>query len=267
MSATPKQQCRPPIRLKRLLRHWGPTLATRAAHDDPSGIATYSQAGAQFGLQMLWTLVLTYPLITGIQPVSVQLGRVTGRGLAAISSWFSRYGLSPLVIALVVANTINIAADVAAMGEAAVPTIPHSSRDRLHSGLRSRFARPANLDALPNLCAGAQMANAGTFGLCWRAVHGEDPWPAVAVGAFLPHFKIDSKSMTMIVAIFGTTISPYLFFWQSSQEVEEIEATTTTWLKKCPREGVKVLRRIKIDTTVGMPFRTLLPFSSSWPPP
>jgi NRAMP (natural resistance-associated macrophage protein)-like metal ion transporter len=239
----------------------GPGLITGAADDDPSGIATYSQAGAQFGFNMLWTLVLTYPLMVGIQLVSARIGLVTGRGLAAnIRRAYPPALLYFIVLLLLVANIVNIAADVAAMGEAL----------RLVTGFGS-----AHLFSLACgfLCLTLQvflpyrvyvrylkwltlglLAYVGTV----FAVH--MPWRDVAVSTLMPHFTWDRTSVSLIVAIFGTTISPYLFFWQASQEVEELRDSRTQSLRKAPEAAAKHLRRIKLDTFIGMAFSNLVAF-------
>lgn len=245
--------------LRRGLRKLGPGLITGAADDDPSGIATYSQAGAQFGLSMLWTVVLTLPLMVAIQVISARIGFVTGKGLAAnIKTAFPRWVLLFIVALLVIANTLNIAADLAAMAEA----------------LRLLVGGPSHLYAvgfglfclllqvsLPyktyvhwlkwlTLALLAYVAMAMTLKLDWWQVAA-----AVVDPQFPPGIR-GQDALLMVVAIFGTTISPYLFFWQAAQEMEDKD------LNAAPTEAHvrKHLTRIKIDTVIGMAFSNLIAF-------
>ncbi len=248
---------------RRKLRGWldqlGPGLITGAADDDPSGIATYSQAGAQFGFQLGWTLVLTYPLMVGIQMVSARMGRVTGRGLAAnIRAQFPRVVLYLIVFMLVVANTINIAADIAAMGDALNLLVGGNEHAPVVViGLTclvlqvfmpyQRYVRYLKWLTLALL---AYVAVIFTVGM---------PWGAALGGIVWPHVRLDAASLTVIVAVFGTTISPYLFFWQAAQEVEDLKADPAAEpLKRSPEGARKHLRRIKIDTYLGMGFSNLI---------
>lgn len=228
----------------------GPGLITGAADDDPSGIATYSQAGAQFGFNMLWTVVLTYPLMVGIQLVSARIGFVTGDGLAAnIRRAYPRPLLWSIVLLLLVANIVNIAADVAAMGEALRLVIGVGTA-HLYSlacgflclSLQVFLPYRSYVRFLKWLTLGLLAYVATVF-----AVHLS--WGQVLRASLMPHFEWNAASIGMIVAIFGTTISPYLFFWQASQEVEEM------------REGTRrSLRKVKLDTLIGMAFSNLVAF-------
>jgi Mn2+/Fe2+ NRAMP family transporter len=227
----------------------GPGLITGAADDDPSGIATYSQAGAQFGLNLLWTMFFTYPLMVGIQIVSARIGRVTGKGLAGnIREHFPRSLLYAIVSLLLIANTINIAADVSAMG-----------------------------DALAILIGGPGRLYATGFGVCslllqvfipYSRYIGFLKWLTLALLAYVGViFAIQiswsqvAMTITTIVAVFGTTISPYLFFWQASQEVEELDADPhSQCLKEAPDQARSNFHRIKVDTFVGMGFSNLVAF-------
>ena len=246
-------------RTRRLLRQLGPGLITGAADDDPSGIATYSQAGAQFGYQLGWTVVLTYPLMVGIQIVSARMGRVSGRGLASnIRNTFPRAVLYAIVSMLVVANTINVAADIAAMGEALQLVVGGGMRGyAVIFGLFSltlqvflpyqRYVRYLKWLTLTLLAYVAVVLTIAT------------PWREVVVGLVWPRIMLDAPMLTVIVAVFGTTISPYLFFWQAAEEVEEIKADpTASALKRDPEHTRRHLRRIKIDTYIGMGFSNLI---------
>ena len=244
---------------RRLFRLLGPGLITGAADDDPSGIATYSQAGAQFGYQLGWTMVLTYPLMVGIQMVSARMGRVTGHGLASnIRRHFPRPVLYAIVAMLVVANTINVAADIAAMGEALQlvvggPEHGHAVVFGLVSlGLQvfmpyQRYVRFLKWLTLALL---AYVGVAFTIAI---------PWDEVIVGIVWPRVALTSQALTVIVAVFGTTISPYLFFWQAAQEVEEINADpAASALAQAPEDAHRHLHRIKIDTYFGMGFSNFI---------
>jgi NRAMP (natural resistance-associated macrophage protein)-like metal ion transporter len=244
------------------LKSLGPGLITGAADDDPSGIATYSQAGAQFGFNTLWTLVLTYPFMVGIQLVSARIGRVTGRGLAAnIRRAYSPWLLYAIVALLLVANVINIAADIAAMGEA-MRLVTGVGSQHLYSfgfgilclSLQIFLPYSTYVRYLKWLTLGLLAYVATAF-----AVH--MPWTEVLARTVWPHFSFTKDSVALIVAVFGTTISPYLFFWQASQEVEEIRNDGTTRpLRTRPRDAKAQLKRIKADTLIGMGFSNLVAF-------
>jgi NRAMP (natural resistance-associated macrophage protein)-like metal ion transporter len=244
------------------LKALGPGLITGAADDDPSGIATYSQAGVQFGFNTLWTLVLTYPLMVGIQLVSARIGLVTGRGLAAnIRRAYSPWLLYTVVILLLVANVINIAADIAAMGEAArlVTGVGSAHLYSLGFGvlclsLQVLLPYAAYVRYLKWLTLGLLAYVATVFAV-------KLPWLEVLQRTVWPHFTFTKDSVALIVAIFGTTISPYLFFWQASQEVEEIRADDNAQsLRKRPTDAPSQLVRIKTDTFVGMGFSNLVAY-------
>jgi len=244
------------------LKKLGPGLITGAADDDPSGIATYSQAGAQFGLNTLWTCFFTFPLMVGIQVISAKIGRVSGHGLATNIRrhypWPFLYGIVAL---LMVANTINIAADIAAMGAAMKLLIGGSAHFyAVGFGVASlllqvfipykRYVRVLKWLTLVLLAYVATMF----------AVH--IPWGQVIRQSLWPRLSWRPEYITMVVAIFGTTISPYLFFWQASQEVEELEAAPKDQaLIEAPNQARASFSRIKIDTMVGMGFSNLIAFS------
>jgi NRAMP (natural resistance-associated macrophage protein)-like metal ion transporter len=245
--------------MRRWLRQLGPGLITGAADDDPSGIATYSQAGAQFGYQLGWTVVLTYPLMVGIQMVSARMGRVTGHGLASnIRRHFPPVVLYLIVAMLVVANTVNIAADIAAMGEALQlvvggPEHGHAIVFGVVSLLLQVFLpyqRYVGYLKWLTLALLAYVAVVFTLQL---------PWREVLMGLVWPRLEPTGAALTVIVAVFGTTISPYLFFWQAAQEVEEVNADpAASPLREAPEGARRHLRRIKIDTYVGMGFSNLI---------
>ncbi|MFN7087651.1 MAG: NRAMP family divalent metal transporter [Burkholderiales bacterium] len=247
--------------VQRSSRRLGPGLISGAADDDPSGIATYSQAGAQFGFNMLWTVVLTYPLMVGIQMVSARIGRVTGKGLTAnIRDRYPRWLLYSIVSLLVTANTINIAADIAAMGDAL----------RLVAG-GGAHGHAIVFGALSLLLQVFMPYQRYVRVLRWLTlsllayvavllmVH--VPWGEALKHTLVPSLSFNADFITVVVAVFGTTISPYLFFWQASQEVEEMRADPRgAALVKSPQIARRHLLRIKIDTYLGMGFSNLIAF-------
>jgi NRAMP (natural resistance-associated macrophage protein)-like metal ion transporter len=236
----------------------GPGLITGAADDDPSGIATYSQAGAQFGFNMLWTVVLTYPFMVGIQMVSARIGCVTGKGLAAnIRSVHSPWLLYAVVFLLLGANIVNIAADIAAMGEAMYLVVGHGS-PHLYS-LAFGFTCLSLQIFLPyrKYVLYLKWLTLGLLAYVATVFAVQVPWHEVAVHTLLPRFTWNNDSVTLIVAVFGTTISPYLFFWQASQEMEELRANGT---KGVAEDYAAHMRRIKLDTWIGMGFSNLVAF-------
>jgi NRAMP (natural resistance-associated macrophage protein)-like metal ion transporter len=246
---------------KSWLSKLGPGLITGAADDDPSGIAAYSQAGAQFGPGMLWTLLFTYPLMVGIQIVSARIGRVTGRGLAGnIRTHYPPWLLYCVVGLLLVANSINIAADLAAMGDALKlvaggPAHIYAIAFGLVSVLLQVFIPYHRYVRVLKWLTLALLAYVATAFI----VHVS--WGQMLASALLPRLSWQPAYITTIVAVFGTTISPYLFFWQASQEVENLRADPHAQrLKNTPAQASPDFRRIKIDTYIGMGFSNLVAF-------
>lgn len=240
----------------RLWRGLGPGLVTGAADDDPSGIATYSQAGAQFGFALGWTMFLTLPFMAAIQIISACIGWGTKRGLAAnIGYSLSRPLLYCAIGLLVVANTINIAADLAAMGESVTLVIGGPAFVyALLFGLVCVIAevlvpyhRYANYLKLSTLVLFVYVATAFTLNI---------PWKEVALATLLPRVSVSRDMLLTIVAVFGTTISPYLFFWQAYQEVEESKLS----YRRYHRDGPGAFRKIAIDTWTGMLLSNLVAF-------
>ena len=247
------------------LKLLGPGLITGAADDDPSGIATYSQAGAQFGFNMLWTVVFTFPLMAGIQMISARLGCMTGRGLAAnIKLQFPRWLLYSIVGLLLIANTINIAADIAAMSEALRLLLGGSTHiysvtfGLLCLVLQVFLRYKIYVRYLKWLTLGLLAYVAVVF-----TIH--VPWLTVASQVLWPHLTLNNDTITMIVAVFGTTISPYLFFWQAAQEVEDLQAygnknSDSNLLPHVLDVARAHMHRIKWDTYIGMGFSNLVAF-------
>ena len=231
----------------------GPGLITGVADDDPSGVVTYTQAGAQFGLNMLWTMPVAFPLMAAVQLMCACIGRVTGKGLAAnIKEAFPPVILKGVVMILLVANTLNIAADVAAMGEVG----------ELVTGINARLMTLLFVVVTLSLQVLVPY-HRYVFYLKWLTlsllayaavlftVH--VPWKEVAFRTVWPTFTPNAQAATMVVAIFGTTISPYLFFWQASEEVEDMQRHDgAPPLLKDPATAHRELRRIRWDTWSGM---------------
>ena len=241
-------------------RALGPGLITGAADDDPSGIATYSQAGAQFGFALAWTMFLTLPVMAAIQIISACLGWETRRGLARnIAHRLPRSVLYGLVMLLVVANTINIAADLAAMAEAVRlivdgPVLLYAAAFGvacLAAEVFIPYHRYAGVLKFLTLVLFAYVVTAFTVDI---------PWREVAVATFVPSVSLDRDVLLTIVAVFGTTISPYLFFWQASQEAEESRLSHRHKYREQPQLTEKYFRHISIDTWIGMFFSNLIAF-------
>ena len=251
------------LSLEGLFKRLGPGVITGAADDDPSGIATYSQAGAQTGFGLLWTVVLTWPLMVAVQSVSARIGRVTGRGLAGnmMEVFPHSRGRPSWSLLLFVANTINLGADLAAMGAAARLVIGAGDA----TFIRSAFAIFSLLAVVfipyHRYVGVLKWLTFSLFAYVGVVFTVKIDWHAVAMGALLPKFELSGDSLTLIVAIFGTTISPYLFFWQSSQEVEEEEADPEAGpLLRRPEQANGELNRIGWETWVGMGISNLVAF-------
>lgn len=246
---------------KILFRLLGPGLVTGAADDDPSGIATYSQAGAQFGYGLLWTLFLTTPFMIAIQLVSARIGRVTGKGLAAnVAELAPRWLVLALIFLLVAANTFNIAADIAAMGE---------SLSLVIGGLRHEHALIfASVSVLLQVFVPyrryapvLKVLTLTLFAYVITALTVNIPWSTALLAAIWPKPTMNADYFLMVVAVLGTTISPYLFFWQASQEVEEMNrGLIRRPLRDFAKGGKLELHRIRVDTTAGMIFSNAIGF-------
>ena len=246
---------------RRFLQTLGPGLITGASDDDPSGIATYSQVGAQFGFSVLWTMLFSYPLMTAIQEISARVGRVTGRGIAAnLRHYYPRWLMFPVITLLLMANTLNLGADIGAMGAALKllvggPATVYAAVFAVGSLLLeifmsyNRYAR-----VLKWLCV-ALFAYVGVV----FAV--KVPWGEALRGTLLPHVALNVEYLTALIAVLGTTISPYLFFWQASAEVEEMRAVPGEKpLKITPQQAPAEFARIRMDTYLGMGVSNLIAF-------
>jgi len=244
-----------------ILEKLGPGLITGAADDDPSGIAAYSQGGAQFGYSLLWTLFFTYPLMVAIQLVSAKIGRVSGYGLAGnMRRNYPAPMLYGLIGLLLVANTINIGADIGAMADALALLIGGP--------------RHAYIVAIGLICVVLQVfisyvkyvrvlkwLTLSLFSYVGVVFAVDIPWAEVVRGTLIPAVSLRAEYVTTVVAIFGTTISPYLFFWQASQECEDLRAVKADKpLRHHPDQAIRHMRRMKIDTVIGMGFSNLIAF-------
>jgi len=239
----------------------GPGLITGAADDDPSGIATYSQAGAQFGFTMGWVMLFTWPLMAAIQEISARIGRVTGKGIAAnLREHYPAPLLQFIVALLLAANFINLGADLGAMGDA----------------LRLLIGGPRGLYVVlfAAICAILEVYSSyeryvkflkwmtlSLFAYVAAALMVTVPWSEVARNTFVPRILWQQDYVVMIVAVLGTTISPYLFFWQASEEAEDERIDPAKHkLIEVPAEGREEIRRIEFDTYIGMGFSNLIAF-------
>lgn len=256
----PKQPERPKLR-----EVMGPGLITGASDDDPSGIATYSQAGAQFGFALGWTLVLTFPLMCAIQQISANIGRVTGRGLAGnLRRYYPRWLLNLTVTLLIIANTINIGADLGAMAAAlrllvAGPVLFYVGAFAAVSVVMEVFLRYTRYVSV------LKWLTVSLFAYVATAFVVDMPWRQALVALVVPHTVWRADYFTIVVAIFGTTISPYLFFWQAGEEVEDMnERANSTSLLEDPAAAPREFARIRIDTYLGMGFSNLVAIFIVW---
>ena len=240
-------------------RRLGPGLITGAADDDPSGIATYSQAGAQFGFNMSWAMVLVFPLMTAIQEISARIGRTTSYGLAGNLRLFYPISiLRMMVILLLVANVVNLAADLGAMGSALQLVIGGPAR--LWAALFGVFCILLQLFTnYQSYIAILKWLTLSLFAYVGVVLIIDMPWGEVLHSMFFPQIQFNAAYLAVIVAVFGTTISPYLFFWQSTQEAEDVIANPLAQpLLVAPEQAADELKRIRFDTYVGMGFSNLI---------
>ena len=243
---------------KPFLARLGPGLITGAADDDPSGIGTYSQVGAEFGYSLSWTLLFSLPFMTVIQDVSAQIGSVTGRGIAAnLRRHYPRPLLWAAVVLLLFANIINLGADLSAMG-AVMQMLAGGDLVTYTLGFGLLCVV---LEILLNYRQYASVLKFTTLSLFAYVavvliVH--LPWSEALKGVFIPHVEWTTAFATGFVAILGTTISPYLFFWQAAQEIEEEKRSHSKPLYVAPRKAGPELQRIRQDTLIGMCFSNLV---------
>ena len=248
--------------IRKVLKILGPGLVTGAADDDPSGIATYSSVGAQYGYSMLWTMIFIYPFMAGIQEISARLGRITGRGIAGnLRRFYPRWALYLVVGLLLIANIFNIGADIGAMGAAVNlliggPSLLYCVVVAVASVLLQVFIPYKTYSSVLKWLTLSLFAYVGTVFVT------QVSWSEALRGTFLPALLFNRECMAALIAILGTTISPYLFFWQSGEEAEQMLATPR---ERPLREGSrqaseKPMQRIAIDTYLGMAFSNLIAY-------
>jgi len=239
-------------KIKRNLKHFGPGIITGAADDDPSGIATYSQAGAQFGYSLLWTSLFFLPLQTAVQEACARIGAVTGQGIAAvIKNHYHKSLLSLVVILLLIANTINIGADIGAMAEAARLIIP------LPFGILLLFftASILILEIFTSYNVYSRILKWFALTLLSYPITVfliNHPWETVLQATMIPHIEFSFPFLMILTGLLGTTISPYMFFWQASEEVEEEREAHLVRKNEYPHITPAFIRTMRIDTWVGM---------------
>lgn len=238
-------------------------LITGAADDDPSGIATYSQVGAAYGYGTLWSVLLALPLMIAVQEISARIGRVTGAGVGAnIRKYYAHWLAYTLVAALAIANIINLGADIGAMGAALKlliggPALAYTAGFAVLSLVLQVYVPFSWYSPFLKTLTLSLFAYVVTLFVV------KAPWLDVGKGVFMPHVTVNAKYAVAIVAVLGTTISPYLFFWQAAQEVEELREPDNDRepLKRTPSQGSDALQRIRIDTISGMVFSEVVAFS------
>ncbi len=243
-------------------RFWktlGPGLITGAADDDPSGIATYAQAGTQFGLGIGWTLILTYPMMVAIQAICARIGRTTGHGIAGnLRKYYPNWILQGVVALLFTANVLNLGADLGAMAESARLLVPVPAWIAvLVFGAITIWGQVVLKHT--RYVAALKWLTLSLFAYFGTLATVKIPWGALIRGLIWPHLSLNRDFWVMVVAILGTTISPYLFFWQAAQEVEDTKARPSREpLLKAPSQAPGAIARIRADTLVGMAFSNLV---------
>lgn len=237
---------------RRFIALLGPGLVTGAADDDPSGIATYSQVGAQFGYGLAWTMLFSFPLMVAIQAISARIGSVTGRGIASnLRRHYSPWLLRSVLLLLVVANVFNLGADLGAMGSA-LKLLIGGSQHLYTVGFAVLSVLLQAYMSYERYAAVLKWATLSLFAYVAVVFISGVPLAAALHGAFVPQLTFDSAHAMALVAVLGTTISPYLFFWQAGQEVEELHRRHIKPLFVSPKDAGGELTRIRIDTLVGM---------------
>jgi len=240
-------------RLRSFFAALGPGLITGISDDDPSGIVTYSQSGAQYGLSTLWTMIFSYPLMCAVQLMSAMLGRVTGQGIAKnLKKHYSKAWLYPIIALLFVANTINIGADIGAMADVLKMLIGGSNL--LYACLFALVSIGLEILVPYHLYVKyLKWLTLVLFAYVAAVLVVHVPWKETLLATFIPHIRFTGDFLKVFVAILGTTISPYLFFWQASEEVEDLDGQVLEHnLKKAPREAPAQIKRIRFDTFLGM---------------
>lgn len=242
------------LSLRKFFKILGPGVITGAADDDPSGIATYSQTGAQFGYGQLWTALFMLPLQAAVQEACARIGAVKGKGIAAvIKDYYSKKVLYGVVVLVLVANTINIGADIGAMAAATKLVIPINFAlltllfTILMLTLEIFTSYKAYANILKWLCLSLFAYPLTLFII-------QAPWLTILKATFIPHFEFSFQFLFIITGVLGTTISPYMFFWQASEEVEEERADDLIGWDKKPRIGRFFIKNLQLDNFIGMLF-------------
>jgi len=241
------------------LKALGPGLITGAADDDPSGIGTHSQIGAEFGYGLAWTFVLSFPLMCVIQEVAAQIGRVTGAGIARnLKRHYPRIVLWLMVSLLLIANVVNLGADLSAMGAALA--LLAGGNAGLYTLLFGILCIGLEVGlSYPRYAAVLKWTTLSLFTYVGVVLVAHVPWPHALRSLVVPELQWNAAYATALVAILGTTISPYLFFWQSSQEAEEIsDSPSLKPIKEKPRTAQRQFRQMRFDTLAGMAFSNLI---------
>jgi len=260
---------------RRVLKSLGPGVITGASDDDPSGIATYSQAGAQFGFGMLWMAIFQYPMMTVIQEICARIGLITGSGLTAvIKGRYSKKVVLPLTSLLLIANTINIGADIGAMAASVRLVFPQlpiivSTLCFTIFIIASQILVPYN-----KYVKILKYLTISLFAYIVTAVIVGGNWSQIFASSIIPHIEFTPVFAMMFVAILGTTITPYVFFWQASQEAEEniakgkireisednkeSSSVTASRIKKLPEISKKEVKIMRLDTAMGMAFSQII---------
>jgi len=248
----------PPGGLRTFLRRLGPGLVTGAADDDPSGIGTHSQVGAQFGYGLAWTFVLSFPLMVAIQQVAAEIGRVTGAGIARnLRRHYPRPILWGVVALLLIANIVNLGADLSAMGAALMLLV--GGNGALYTLLFGIGCIVLEVGlSYPRYAAILKWTTLSLFTYVAVVMVVHVPWPQALQSLLVPEIQWNVAYATALVAILGTTISPYLFFWQAGQEIEEQHRHHAKPLCITPSTAGPELARIRLDTLTGMAFSTLV---------
>jgi NRAMP (natural resistance-associated macrophage protein)-like metal ion transporter len=246
-------------RIYRLLRQLGPGLITGASDDDPAGIGTYSQAGAQLGFSIGWTMLLTFPLMSAIQEISARIGRTTGHGIAGnLCRHYPGWLLQAIVALLFIANTINIGADLHAMADA-IKLLIDGPRALYVIAVGTISILSAVFLNYDHYVAVLKWTTLSLFAYLAALFAVDLPWQEALLGMMMPRITWSGEFFTTLVAILGTTISPYLFFWQASQEAEEQRINKRDKpLLKAPTQAPKAFERIRTDTLTGMALSNII---------
>lgn len=251
-----------PRPIKRVKKYWyllGPGLVTGASDDDPSGIATYSQAGAQFGFGLLWMAAFSFPLMLVVQEMCARIGLVTGRGLASnIRTHFNRKVLYGSILFLFAANTVNIGADIGAMASAVQLIRPRFDFALLVVGLTFFIMLMQIFTSYVKYAQYLKWLSLILMAYILSAVLAHPDWPIVLRHSIVPHLTFSKSQILIICAVLGTTITPFCFFWQTSQEVEEEIASGLTTVKQRTGSDSGSIKRMRIDIWSGMLFSNIV---------